>query len=178
MLPKLLRVLPLVLVFSVGCDDSAQKKAAADAKAKKEAKEAEEAAALEKRKQERLAKQKAEEDAEAAKQAAIDALCTLPEDAEIPKKLDKACAAVAEAHDGFMNRLYADNAETVAKWNSAKGTQLPMTTGQCTKAGSTKVAACQIHALNTATVELKKELPAMFKTCIDKYGAPPEPKPE
>ena len=177
MLPRIL-ALVVVSAFATGCDDSAQKKAAADAKAKKEAKEAEEAKALEKRKQERLAKEQKKKDEEAAKQAKVDAACTLPEDAEIPKKLAKACAGVAEAHDGFMTRLYADNAETVAKWNSAKGTQLPMTTAQCTKAGSTKVAACQMHALNNAGPELKKELPAIFKTCIDKYGAPPEAKPE
>ncbi len=152
------------------CDGgSAEKKAdpAADAKAKEEE---EKKARIEERRKKREAEAKAKEEEEKKKQAAIDAVLVLPE--KMPKKLDAACKAVGEAQDGFMNRNY--EGETVEKWNNAKATQLPMTVAQCTKQGSLEVAACQQNALATSGPELKKELPALLRGCIDKFGKAPE----
>ena len=79
---------------------------------------------------------------------------------------------MAQANDDFMNRLYEGDA--VTRWNEAKGTQLPMTEGQCNKTGSIEVAACQINGMNNAPPELKKALPDILRTCIEKYGAKDE----
>lgn len=174
MLPTKSLALPFVFLFAVGCDSSsASKDAANQAVTKKQ----EEQAATDKRiaakKAERLAKEKAKEDAIVAKQAAVDAVCVLPE--KLPKKLDQGCDDVSAAHDAFMLRLYSEKPETVEKWNAGKTMQLSMTVAQCKKAGSLEVAACQAHALGQAGSEIKKELPAIFRTCIEKFGTPPEP---
>jgi hypothetical protein len=118
------------------------------------------------RKAKREADEKAKQEAEAKKTAAIDAVCVLP--AKLPKKLDKGCAEVASAYDRFMNRLY--EGEIKDKWNSAKGTQLPMTIMQCSKTGSLEVAGCQAAALDKAGPELKEEMSLILKSCIDKFG--------
>ena len=175
MLTKLLAV-PVLMMFALGCDGGAAEKAKVDAKAAKASKKKEEEARIEARKQKRLAEAKAAEDAVKAKAAAVDAVCVLPD--KLPKKLDKACDAVADAHDKFMLKHYADNPDTITKWNGGKGTQLPMTIAQCKKAGSIEVAACQVNAFETASVELKKEIPAIFRTCIDKFGAAAEATPK
>lgn len=123
---------------------------------------------LAKKKAEREAKKKAEEEAEAAKQKELDEICVLPDAKEMPKDIDKACKAVAQANDDFMNRLYEGDALT--RWNEAKGTQLPMTEGQCKKTGSVEVAACQINGMNEASPELRKALPDILRACIEKFG--------
>ncbi|MEM6997120.1 MAG: hypothetical protein AAF721_41835 [Myxococcota bacterium] len=177
MLPVKLVALPLLLSFSVACDSSAKSESAADKKAAAaKAEEEETAKRIAARKEKRLAEEKAKQDAIDAKQAKVDAVCVLPE--QVPKKLDKACAAVSDAHDAFMLRLYADKPEVIEKWNGGKKMQLDLTVGQCKKTGSLEVAACQANALTNATAEIKKEIPAIFKTCIDKFGSPPAPKPE
>ena len=156
-----------------GCDSaSGGKDAAAEAAAKKEKEEEEKQKRIDERRKKREAEEAEKKKAEEEKQAKLDAICVLPE--TLPKKVDKACEEVATAQDGFMQRLYADKPETIEKWNNAKGTQIPLTVTQCKKAGSLEVAACQKHALESATVELKKEIPGIFRTCIDKFGKPPE----
>ncbi|MBL4688491.1 MAG: hypothetical protein JKY37_28135 [Nannocystaceae bacterium] len=178
MLPTKFLALPFVLLFAVGCDSTSTTND--DAVSKAAAKKQEEQAATDKRiaakKAERLAKDKAKEDAIVAKQAAVDAICVLPE--KLPKKLDKACDEVSTAHDAFMVRLYSEKPETIEKWTAGKTMQLSMTVAQCKKAGSLEVAACQAHALTQAGAEIKKELPAIFRTCIEKFGTPPEPAPK
>lgn len=155
---------------SLACDSGESKpkaNAAADAKASEDDERKKAVEALRKK---REAEAKAKEEEEAKKKAAIDAALTLPE--KLPKKLDKACKAVGEAHDGFMNRMF--EGDTVEKWNQAKGTQIPMTVAQCTKQGSIEVAACQANALNNAPENLKKELPELLRGCIDKFGTKDE----
>jgi len=160
-------VLSVTLCTSAFACDGGDSKPRADPAAAARAKEkAERDEVRDELRKKREAEQKAKEEAEAAKKAAIAKVLVLPE--EMPKKLDKACAAVAEAHDGFMNRMFED--ETTEKWNQAKGTQLPMTVSQCTKEGSLEVAACQANALNTAPQELAKELPELLRGCIDEFG--------
>lgn len=160
-------LLSALLCSSLVACDSGESKPKADPAAEAKAKEeADKKARIEERRKKREADAKAKEEEEAKRKAAIDAVLVLPE--KMPKKLDKACKAVAEAQDGFMNRLY--EGETVEKWNNAKGTQLPMTIAQCTKQASLEVAACQQNALTIAPPELKKELPELLRGCIDKFG--------
>lgn len=161
-----------VAVGGSGCDSSEGKKAADEAAAKKKKEEEESEKRIAERRKKREAEQAEKDKAVQELQAKVDAVCVLPE--ELPKKVDKACEAVAEAQDGFMQRLYGDKPETIEKWNNAKGTQVPLTVTQCKKAGSLEVAACQKHGLDNAGPELKKEIPNIFRTCIDKFGAPAE----
>ncbi len=158
----------LLLAFAVSapaCDNSeADAKAAEEAKKKADEKKAEDDA-LAKRKADREAKAKAKKDAEEAQQKAIDELCVLPE--KLPKKLDKACEAAFEAQDGFMQRHY--EGEALAKWNGAKSGQKQSSVAMCQKAGSIEAAACQTEALNNAPEELKKQLPDLLRTCMEKF---------
>jgi hypothetical protein len=157
------------LAAPMGCDSGNEEKpaaAAADAEPEMSEQDKRIQARIQKRKDEEAAAQKAIDDAEAAKQEALDKITVLPE--KLPKKLDKACAEVAEANDRFMLRLY--EGPTVEKWNQAKGTQLGMTKANCQKSGSLEVAACQIAAMDAAGPELKKALPDIFKVCIEKFG--------
>lgn len=168
-----LAILSSCLVVA-GCDSGANNQdpaaAAAEAKAKEDAELQKRIAA---RRAEREAKEKAKQEEEQKKQEAIAAVAVLPE--KLPKKLDQACEGVWEAQQGFMERLYGDNPETVEKWKAAAGTQKPMTITTCKKAGSIEAAACQIHALENAPPELKKELPAILRYCIDKFAGGPPP---
>ncbi|MBK6921301.1 MAG: hypothetical protein IPH07_28145 [Deltaproteobacteria bacterium] len=127
---------------------------------------------LDKRLAERKAKREADEKAKAAadeaKAKAIEAVCVLPPGKKPEKSLDKACAAVGPAYDRFMKRFY--EGETLAKWESAKGTQLPMVIAQCTKTASVEVGACIVHALDSAPVELKEDQSAIIRGCIDAFG--------
>lgn len=155
---------------AIACDGGGGEKKpdpAADARAKEEA---EKEARIEERKKKREADAKAKEDEAAKKQAAIDALLVLPE--KMPKKLDKACKAVGEAQDAFMNRLF--EGEAVEKWNTRKAKMLQTTVSMCNSQASLEVAACQQNALTNAPPELKKSLPDFLRGCIDKFGKPPE----
>lgn len=157
-----------LLALTPACDSGPseeEKKAAEEAAAKKAAEEKALEEGIAKRKAEREAKEKEKEEAEKKRLAEIDALCVLPD--KMPKNLDKACAGVAEANDGFMLRLY--EGEAITKWNAAKGTQLQMTKATCMKTGSLEAAACQINAMNNAPPEHKKALPEILKTCIEKF---------
>jgi hypothetical protein len=155
------------LVPLLACDSApaAAPAAAADEQA---AEEAELEKRLEERKQKRLAEQKAAEEAEANKKAAMEAVAIVPD--TLPKSLGKACDAVGESYDAFMNRMYADEDETLQKWNDAKGTQLPMTVATCLKGASLQAAACQMHALDNAPEALKGEQTELLRFCIDRYG--------
>jgi len=146
----------------VACDKS-------DDKADKKAEE-KELTADEKAVQERLEKKRAERAAkeEAAKKEAeaVKALAALPE--EMPKDLEAACAAAAEAEDAFMNRMFEGNA--VEQWNAAKDTQLGMRKANCTKQGNIEIPACQAKAMGDAPEEFAKKLPDILAACIEKYG--------
>jgi hypothetical protein len=149
-----------------GCGGGA---AQAEEKQKKEeaaaAKKAEEEDGIKKRKAEREAKEAAAKQAEADKQEKIKALAVLPD--KLPKKLDKACDAVAAAQDQFMVKWFPDQKD---QWASGKGTQLGLTKTTCIKGGSIEVAACQASALSNATEDLRKEIPGLFSACIEKFG--------
>lgn len=170
----MLRALALVSItgLAIGCDSAPSKSdaAAEAAKAEKEKEEAESAKRTEEFRKKREADEQKKKEAEEAKLAAFDAVCVVPEGAKKPKKLTQACQAVVDAHDGFMNRLYAGDTETLEKWNSAKGTQVPFTLATCNKTGSLEAAMCQKHALDNAPAELKEDAPELLRRCIDKYA--------
>lgn len=126
--------------------------------------------ALAKRKADREAKEQAVKDAEAKKLKLVQDLAVLP--AKLPKKLDKACDEVAAAQDAFMQKWFPDQA---SQWASGKGTQLGLTKKTCVSGGSIEVAACQAKALTDAPEELRKEIPALFTACIDKFAKKPAP---
>ncbi len=140
--------------------------------------QAPDAARLEERRKQREAETAAQREAEAAKMAALDAACTLP--ASLPKNLDKACAAVGDAWDAFMQRRYADDPEVIAKWNESRSGQLPFALTQCKKFGSIEVAACQSNALANLPVDVKAEAPEIMAHCAQKCGkeAPPVEMPQ
>ncbi len=124
--------------------------------------------AVAKRRAEREAKEKAVKDAEAAKLQQIKDLAVLPE--KLPKKLDKACDEVAAAQDAFMQKWFPDQA---TQWAAGKGTQLGLTKKTCVGGGSIEVAACQAKILTDAPEALRKEIPALFSSCIEKFGKKP-----
>jgi hypothetical protein len=163
-LALLLPLLSAATFTASGCDS------AKDAPAEDPAKKAEEAPPAEdplaKRKAEREAKAKAAEEAAAAEAAAIDALAVLPD--VLPKKLDKACEERTKGEDDFMHKHY--EGEALAKWESAKGTQLGFAKQGCVDAGSIEVAACQVNAMKNAPTELRKKLPDLLKRCMEKFG--------
>jgi hypothetical protein len=149
-------------MICLACGGGGKTAAQAAAETKKEEKkvDAKMDAAIAKRKAEREAKEKAAKEAEEKIAAAVEAATVLPE--KMPKNIEAGCDEVAKAHDRFMQRLF--DGPALEKWNGGlKGTQMPMTKVQCTQADSLKVAACQINALDSATPELKKELPKLFR---------------
>lgn len=161
-------VMFLVLGLALSaCDSAKTDLAPAKADDKKESD-----ADVEKRMAERRAKREADEkaklEASEKKQAAIAALCQLPEGKKLEKDPTKACAAVGEAHDRFMKKHFTG--PVLEKWVAAKATAIPMTVAQCTKASSVEVAACQVYALDQAPAELKDDSSGLLRGCIDKFG--------
>jgi len=156
----------LLLSPMAGCDQPEAKDPAADEQSEQDKMVAER---VRKKREERAAKKKAEEDAAEAQAKAIDAIAVLPDEKDMPKKLDKACKAVSQANDDFMLRLYEGDALT--RWNKIKGGQLSQAEAGCNTLGSLEVAACEINAMNAAGPELKKAFPKLKDACIEKFGA-------
>jgi len=162
------RLLGIALLFSLSSCDSGPSKEE-QAKAAAEAAEAEaEKKRIEERRLKREAEERAEAEAEQKKKDAIAALAVLPE--KLPKKLDKACAAMVEAQNKFMERAYADEPETLEKWKANPSAQ-QMIAATCKKSGSVQAAACQAHALENAPPEFAKSFPELLAACNEKYGA-------
>lgn len=166
------RFCPLLLSVALGlslaaCDDSAAQKAAQEKAAAAEAEKAEEEKRIEERKAKREAEEKAELEAAAKKQEQIAALAVLPD--KYPKKLDKVCAEVGKAQNAFMDRVYADDPETLEKWKATPSAQ-EMIVATCKKGGSVEAAACQINALNQASADFKKSFPELLSACNEKFG--------
>ena len=161
------RALPfaLVLSLSAACGGEAKKAAPAPTKAAEPAEDP----GVVKRREERLAKEKAEKDAEAARVAAIDALTVLPE--KLPKDLGKTCEAVADAQMKFFERMF--EGEKLEKLKAAQGTQRPMTISGCTGFGSIEAAACQVAAFDGATDKsLASSVSDIARVCNEKFAKP------
>jgi hypothetical protein len=163
----MLRRTLFLVTLATACDSKPADPAPA---AKVDEKESDEA--VQKRMADRRAKLEADGKAktEAAEKmkTTLAALAVLPDKKKIEKNTEKGCAAVGAAHDRFMQKHFTG--EALEKWTSAKGTAIPMTIVNCTKAASVEVAACQVHALDNAPAELKDEASGIMRACIDKFG--------
>src|SRR4029079_2760871 len=96
------RTLVILSMFVGACDHSDRNERIADVQKKPPEEDPAELAKAEARKAERQAKEKAKADAEEAVRQEIAKITVAPD--KLPKKLDEACQAVSEAHDGFMQR--------------------------------------------------------------------------
>lgn len=114
---------------------------------------------------EREAKAQAAKDAVEKKAKLVDELTVLP--SPLPKKLDKACAEVGVAMDGFMVKWFPEN------WPKLKTKQLNDLKESCTSTGSIEAAACQAKALAAAPEELNKAVPDILLACIEKFAKKP-----
>lgn len=162
--------LALVAMLGVACDNSDRNERIADVQKKPPEEDPEEKAKAEARKAKRLADEKAKADAEEAVRVEIAKIAVLPE--KLPKKLDEACQGVADAHDGFMQRVATGDA--LAAWNASKENEMPMTFVQCAGADSIPAAACQKAALDAASPALADHFKEILATCIAKF-APARP---
>lgn len=167
-----LGVLALAAACTSGCNKEsgpAPAPAPSAAEQAKAAQEAKIAKAVAEKRAKREAEEKAAAELKAKTQAAVDALLVAPD--KIPRKLrklPKACAQLTKTYDAFMHRLYSG--KVIDEWDGgAKKMPLNMTKTKCLQ-GNVKVALCQIHALKNATPDLKKQAPAIFRGCFDKYG--------
>lgn len=115
---------------------------------------------------EREAKAQAAKDAIENKIKMVDELTVLP--SPLPKKLDKACAELGVAMDGFMVKWFPDN------WPKLKTKQLGDLKESCTGTGSIEAAACQAKALAAAPEELNKAVPDILLACIEKFAKKPD----
>lgn len=96
----------------------------------------------------------------------MEELCVLP--ADRPDSLEEACSELPRSFDAFMERMF--EGDTLARWRAAKEVQLELLGAMCTKADSLDVAACQIHALRHASVDLRRMASELLVGCQERYG--------
>lgn len=162
-----------LLLVAPACDTDKKDKKVDDAAAKKANEEAEEAKRIEQRRQEREAKAAAEKKAEEDRQAAIEALCVVPEDAKKPKKLAQACEAAGDAQIEFLKRAFADQPEKLegVEKNAA------MQKAQLLKSCSTMEVALGLkNAFDNAPKDYGPWISGIIGTCVQKLG-PSTPPP-
>lgn len=152
----------LVLVTLVGCDTN--KAPAPDPALEAKAKEdADAAARLEKRKQERLAKEAAEKKLAEDIKAKIDEITVIPDGTKMPKKVADACEQVVGAQRGFMKKFHPQIEE------AALTTQLGLLRKQCTEMNDVKISMCQKFALEKTDDMLKGAINDYLPACMAKY---------
>lgn len=151
------------LCLFTACDNSAPPKPdPAVAEAQKE--DAEAKARIEKRKQERLAKEEADKKEKEDIAANIEKVSTIPEGTKIPKKVADACEQVVGSQRSFMKKFHPQIEE------AALTTQLGLLRKQCVEMNDPKVAMCQKFALDATTDQLKGSINEYLPTCLKKYG--------
>jgi hypothetical protein len=154
-------LLPLALV---GACDNKPAAAAADPKADAKAKEdADAKARIEKRKQEREAKDAAAKKEAEDIAAKIQQVTVIPDGTKIPKKPAEACEQVVAAQSGFMKKFHPQIEE------AALTTQLGLLRKQCNEMGNAKVAMCQKFALEATDALLQKSINEYLPACMAKY---------
>ncbi len=155
----------IALLLAAGACDSTAAAPAADPKADAKAKEdADAKARIEKRKQEREAKEAAGVKEKADIAAKILEISVIPEGTKIPKKIAEACEMVVKAQGGFMKKFHPQVEE------SGVTTQLGLLSKQCLEMGNIKVALCQKFALEATTDLVAKSINEYLPTCMAKYG--------
>jgi hypothetical protein len=153
----------LALVLASGCDTATTPKVdpAVEDKAKEDA---EAKARIEKRKQEREAKELAAKKEKEDIAAKIEQITVVPEGTKMPKKTADACEQVVNAQRGFMKKFHGQIEE------AALTTQLGLLRKQCVEMGDIKVAMCQKFALEATDELLKTSINEYLPTCLKKYG--------
>jgi hypothetical protein len=121
----------------------------------------------------RAAKRKADEEARQreaeALAARLDALAVLPP--KRPKTLEKACAQMLAAYDGFMRKVL--QGDMLTKWTTGGNEmQLAVFRKECLKR-SIEVAMCQARALEAAPPEIEPQLADLMGRCAAKFTTPP-----
>lgn len=119
----------------------------------------------------RKLKEKVAADAEAAVLAEIEKITVPAGDA--PTETKAACEAMRAAYDEFMQKRLAGNKDELARWNVMKPLDLDKQVESCVAADQSRVVACQINALRTASLEVGRDrVEGVMATCTKKHGQP------
>ncbi|MEM9454731.1 MAG: hypothetical protein AAGF11_11165 [Myxococcota bacterium] len=156
-----------LLLLAPACDSADKPKKADDAEAKKKAEEDETAKRIEQRRKDREAKAAAEKKAAEDKQKQIEALCVVPEGVKKPKKLDKACDALAEAQIEFLKRQYADSPDKLAGVEKNAAMQKANIIKMCS---SMDLALGLKNAFDNAPMGYGESMNDMIAACIKKLA--------
>jgi hypothetical protein len=160
---KILLVLcPLLL--AAGCDSGGSTAKVDPAVEDKAKEEAETKARMEKRKQEREAKEAAAVKEKEDILAGIERVTVIPEGAKMPKKVAEACEQVVNAQRGFMKKFHPQVTD------DALTTQLGLLKKQCVEMNDIKVSICQKFALEATDELLQKSINEYLPACLKKYG--------
>ena len=152
------------LVLAAACDSAAPAKADPEAETKAK-EEADAKARVEKRKQEREAKEAAaKKEAEDIK-VELEKVTVIPEGTKMPKKIADACEQVVQAQSGFMKKFHPQVQA------DALTTQLGLLRKQCLEMADVKVVMCQKYALEATTELLAKSINEYLPICMKKYGS-------
>ena len=110
----------------------------------------------------------AAEEVEQARKAAFDSLITVP--SELPADLETACKDMVSAYDEFTtSRL---NEEELPRWTAVKARDLEKIEEHCVAQGSLEVAACENHALRSATSDfVASDATHILSQCEDKIAS-------
>jgi hypothetical protein len=120
--------------------------------------------------QERVDAAAQKREAEARRDAELDAAAQLPE--PMPADLATACEAVMNAYDEFMKRGKEND---VLAWHDGRRKKLGERRSACAAQGSLEVAACQSRALGSdpatlVDVERTEAARLVMARCADKFG--------
>jgi len=126
--------------------------------------------AKERDRQERVDAAAQKREADARREAELDAAAALPE--PMPADLATACEAVMTAYDEFMKRGKEND---VLAWHDGRRKKLGERRSACAAQGSLEVAACQSRALTAdpptlAEVERTEAARLLMARCADKFG--------
>lgn len=107
----------------------------------------------------------AAEEVEHARKAAFESLITVP--AEMPPDLETACKDMVAAYDEFTTSRLDD--EELPRWTAVKARDLEKIAEHCLAQGSLEVAACEHHALRSATPDfVASDATHILSQCEDK----------
>jgi hypothetical protein len=126
--------------------------------------------AKERDRQERVDAATQKREADARREAELDAAATLPE--PMPADLATACESVMNAYDEFMKRGKEND---VLAWHDGRRRKLGERRTACVTQGGLAVAACQSRALagdppTLAELERSEAARLLMARCADKFG--------
>jgi hypothetical protein len=160
---KILLVLcPFLL--AAGCDSGASTPKVDPAVEDRAKEEAETKARMDKRRQEREAKEAAAVKEKEDIAAKIEQITVIPEGTKMPKKVADACELVVNAQKAFMKKFHPQVTD------DALTTQLGLLKKQCVEMNDIKVSVCQKFALDATDELLQKSINEYLPVCLKKYG--------